>query len=879
MGKETTDLFQGVNRAYEVLSDPRLKSKYDMFGANGIGTSAASDEIKANRVYSGSSSTRRGMPADNFGDNFGSIHSNPADISSGGYMGKNMNPADVLDRRGRKITGDDLQMSMSIDFETAVFGGRETIWIDHLETCEYCAGEGVKASSETNCCEICGGAGFIVELAKTSFGSLHSQRTCHGCRGSGKKFEEHCEYCFGRGSVERSKQVDVTIPAGVEGYTRLRIRGEGNVGPKGGPAGDLFLFLKVEPHPIFRRDGATIHSNYTIDYIDAILGNKVHTPVVGGQQVSIELPEGTQHQETIRLRGHGARSLIGSPGTRGDHFVTVQLEIPDIYDDEEEDILLQLRDLEVKRKTEASTSFSNLDYEEVEDEEVEEDDLDDYVASFSAHFSAKMRGTSFSSTVPSDTIRINAFEKKYVSDDDFTSSFADMKTKEDEHETTELPTHEVNITSTANEKEKTSTSDPQTSTIPTDTRPKNPFFADTTHELDKLREMLHAPVKPSKKAKEAARKAREMEEANELVANELEKLRELLHRPIESTKATLTAARKKQEMEEANALVAHELEKLRELLYRPLESTKKKNKASSNESTNEMVAHELDKLRELLYRPIEISNKNSKPSKVENVETTNEMVAHELEKLTELLAAPIESTKKSTRPPTPKTTDVDINKSRVSHAERSHKPLETKDDEVSSQGDASSNNISLSDKEPLVPTVKAQGVAQGVRISAEMRLEPDDDTSEPAALQEFQAETIKARTNSVFHGTRPRGQAKDSRKESNTDLNDAERIGPLESMSAFGSIEEEATHLSDHSSDSLIAEVVEASTVASKDKATLKSANDPTSSPVSTDVDDERSYAWEEITADSWRRKDPSDPVIRTDGHKFEEMLFSIFKL
>lgn len=903
-GEDTSESFQQVNRAYEVLSDPRLKSKYDMFGFNGIGTSAASDEIKVNRVYSGSSSTRRGMPADNFGDNVGGIHSNPADISNG-YMGKNMNPSDVMNRRGKKLVGDDLQYSMSIDFETAIFGGKETIWIDHLETCEYCMGEGVKTDRKDNSCDTCGGSGFLVELSKTSFGSLHSQRTCHGCRGSGKKFEEYCEYCFGRGSVSRSKRVDVTIPAGVEGYTRLRIRGEGNAGPKGGPAGDLFLFLKVEPHPVFRRDGATIHSNCTIDYIDAILGNTVDTPVVGGQQVSMEVPEGTQHDEKIRLRGHGARSLIGSSGTRGDHFVTVQLEIPDAYDQEEEEILLKLRDLEAKRKAEAPFTMDHVhnDDDGKIEKEVDDEDLDDFAASFSSHFSAKKRYSSFSGESMPGTIRVDSFEKKYVSDDVFTASSVDDKAVHDEKvevlEVSESPLNTTVATKNATSETTRGGSSPNPTILigthgnDDDKAKKDPFFVETTHELDKLRELLQAPVKPSKKAEEAARKAREEEEANAVVAHELEKLRELLHRPMETTKASQTAAKKKQEMEEANALVAHELEKLRELLHRPVVSPRKNKQKSNKEKTNEMVANELDKLRELLYRPADSAKEKSVSSKMEDIETTNEMVAHELEKLTELLYAPIEPPKKSVKSTSSKsknekfetTPEKEETTTKLEH----HDTLKAKP--FSTRGSLSAkSNVPVDPEESLVAPVKAQGVAQGVRISAEIRLEPDEETADSSTLHEIKGETIQATVNS-----------KDSKilKSSPLDIavkDEPKKIESLQSSSSMEKFDETAldSQSSERSPDPLVnddptiePEVVDGVKLPTGQAEGVSNSRSQSSAPAPpttnegsvVDDIDERSYAWEEITADSWRRREASDPVIRTDGRKFEEMLFSIFKL
>jgi molecular chaperone DnaJ len=327
--KDTTEQFQEINRAYEVLNNPDLKKKYDMYGERGIGTSAASDAAGSNPFGGGF-----GQEVD-LGDIFDSF------FGGGGVGGG----------RGRRpsgpIVGDDLRFDLEIDFQTAVFGGEEKVRIRHLETCDTCTGTGVKPGSKVSTCPTCGGTGVTVQVTRTPLGNFQTQQTCPTCRGTGQKVEEYCGTCGGQGVNQKTKQIKVTIPPGVEDGNKLRVRGEGDAGPKGGPPGDLYIFLKVKKDERFRREGPEIYSDAEISYIDAILGASIKTPVVDGE-VTIKIPPGTQPGQVMRLKGNGAPRL-GNPDSRGDHYVTVNVAIPKSLSKEEEELIEKLKAVQEKK--------------------------------------------------------------------------------------------------------------------------------------------------------------------------------------------------------------------------------------------------------------------------------------------------------------------------------------------------------------------------------------------------------------------------------------------------------------------------------------------------------------------------------------------------
>jgi len=340
--EDTTEKFQEINRAYEVLNDPDLKKKYDMFGEQGVGTSAASD-AQAGNPFGGPGGF--GQEVD-LGDIFDSFFGGGG---MGGGAGQGFGGGGRGRTRGGPVVGDDLRFDLEIDFKTAVFGGEEKVRIRHLETCSTCPGDGIKPGTKVSTCNECGGNGVTVQVTRTPLGNFQTQQTCATCRGTGQKVESYCGTCGGQGLTQKTKQIKVTIPPGVEEGNKLRVRGEGDAGPMNGPAGDLYIFLKVKDDTTFRREGPEIYSEETISYVDAILGASVKTPVVDGE-VTIKIPKGTQPGQVMRLSGNGAPRL-GDPSRRGDHYVTMNVEIPKDLSKEEEDLIEQLRELQASKKS------------------------------------------------------------------------------------------------------------------------------------------------------------------------------------------------------------------------------------------------------------------------------------------------------------------------------------------------------------------------------------------------------------------------------------------------------------------------------------------------------------------------------------------------
>ena len=251
--EDTTQQFQDINRAYEVLKDPNLKKKYDMFGEQGIGTSAASDAAGGyGSPFGGPGGFGQEVDLNDIFDSF---------FGGGGMGGRGR----ARTTRG-PVVGEDLRFDLEIDFKTAVFGGEEKVRIRHLETCDTCTGNGIKPGSKVNTCTACGGSGVTVQVTRTPLGNFQTQQTCPTCRGTGQQVEEYCGTCSGKGLNQKTKQIKVTIPAGVEDGNKLRVRGEGDAGPNGGPAGDLYIFLKVKQDANFRREGPEIYSDACLLY-------------------------------------------------------------------------------------------------------------------------------------------------------------------------------------------------------------------------------------------------------------------------------------------------------------------------------------------------------------------------------------------------------------------------------------------------------------------------------------------------------------------------------------------------------------------------------------------------------------------------------------
>ena len=222
--------------------------------------------------------------------------------------------------------GDDIGARVFISFEEAAFGCKKEISFERTEKCASCGGSGAKKGSKPETCPTCGGSGQVRVNQRTPFGVMQSVRTCDACGGKGKLVKDPCPDCRGNGYVRRKKTLEVSIPAGIDNGQALTLRGQGEPGQRGGPAGDLYIAITVRPSRKFRRDGANLYSEMTISFAQAALGDEVEIETLKGS-VKETIAEGTQPGQVIRVRGEGVPSLR-NPSQRGDLFVTLKVEVP-----------------------------------------------------------------------------------------------------------------------------------------------------------------------------------------------------------------------------------------------------------------------------------------------------------------------------------------------------------------------------------------------------------------------------------------------------------------------------------------------------------------------------------------------------------------------
>ncbi len=311
------DRFKEINRAYEVLSEPETRARYDRFGEAGVG-SAAGAGFQDFSDMSG------------FADIFESFFSG----FSGGMGGGTSR------RRGGPTRGDDLRLDLKLDFREAVFGGEKEIRISHLETCATCSGSGAKPGTRPKTCGTCTGSGQVRRATRTPFGSFTQVSVCPTCNGSGQVIEDKCDVCGGNGQKQETKKLKITIPAGVDNGTRLRVSSEGDAGQRGGPAGDLYVYLFINEDTEFQRDGINVLSEIKISYLQAILGCRLEVNTVDGP-TELLIPPGTQPNTVLTLENRGVPRL-GNPVSRGDHLITILIDIPNRITAEERELLEKL---------------------------------------------------------------------------------------------------------------------------------------------------------------------------------------------------------------------------------------------------------------------------------------------------------------------------------------------------------------------------------------------------------------------------------------------------------------------------------------------------------------------------------------------------------
>lgn len=301
--KACEERFKEINEAYEVLSDPDKKAKYDQYGHAAFDPSAG---------FGG------GAGFGDFGDifgGFGGFGDIFGDIFGGGGARQSNAP-----RKGESI-----RTNVSISFEEAAFGCKKDVTISRIEQCPDCKGSGAAPGTTPEVCPDCKGTGSVRTTQRTPFGMVQSNAPCSKCRGTGKIIHQPCPSCHGMGSVRKQHKINVTIPAGIDDGQTVSVRGQGSAGANGGPAGELLVYVIVRPHARFERDGANVMLEQEISYVHAVLGGDIEVPTLDGN-VKLSIPEGTQTGSVFRMRGKGIPYLRGSG--RGDQFVSVKVAVP-----------------------------------------------------------------------------------------------------------------------------------------------------------------------------------------------------------------------------------------------------------------------------------------------------------------------------------------------------------------------------------------------------------------------------------------------------------------------------------------------------------------------------------------------------------------------
>ena len=311
--KEAEEKFKEVNEAYEVLSDPDKKARYDQYGHAGVDPNFGA----------GGAGFDGNFDFGDLGDIFGSFF-------GGGFGGGRRTNPNAPQR------GESIRMSLAISFEEAAFGCEKAVTVDRMEQCGACHGSGCAAGTTPEVCPDCHGTGTVQVRRQTPMGVFATSSPCTRCGGKGRIIHQPCKDCHGTGSVRKRKTIQATIPAGIDNGQTISIRGQGHAGVNGGPAGDLLITITVRPHELFRREGTSVLCEAPITFAQAVLGAELEIPTIDGK-VKYTLPEGTQSGTTFRLKGKGIPSINGHG--RGDQYVTVYIETPRNLNKEQKEAL------------------------------------------------------------------------------------------------------------------------------------------------------------------------------------------------------------------------------------------------------------------------------------------------------------------------------------------------------------------------------------------------------------------------------------------------------------------------------------------------------------------------------------------------------------
>lgn len=314
--KEAEEKFKEINEAYEVLSDETKRRNYDQFGHEGV-----------NGQGFGGAGGFGGQDFGGFNDIFGDIF---GDMFGGGFSGSGRT------RRRGPERGADIKQTINISFEEAAFGKKVQLKINRSEECDECHGSGAKPGTSKKTCPTCNGSGQVQSVQRTPFGNIASSRTCSTCNGEGEVIDSPCSKCHGKGSIRKTKTIEADIPAGIDEGQMIKLSGQGELGTRGGPRGDLYIEVNIKAHSLFTREGYDVYLEMPITFAQATLGDKIQVPTLDGK-VEYQVPEGTQTGTVFRLKGKGIPKLRSS--VRGDQYVKVTVEIPKKLNDKQKELV------------------------------------------------------------------------------------------------------------------------------------------------------------------------------------------------------------------------------------------------------------------------------------------------------------------------------------------------------------------------------------------------------------------------------------------------------------------------------------------------------------------------------------------------------------
>lgn len=325
--KEIEQKFKEINNAYEVLSDKQKRQNYDQFGSADFGGSSG-----GGAGFGGAQDFGGGFDFSSFqGGGAGGF----ADIFESFFGGQTRQSGK---KRGPR-QGNDIEFRMDLDFKEAAFGVEKELIVTKPASCKHCNATGAEPGSKSVTCKTCNGAGEVRQVRQTLFGQMATSRPCPECEGEGRVHEKKCTVCGGATRIKREEKIKVKIPAGVDNDSTIRLSGKGEAGVYGGPAGDLYVHIRVAPSKKFARNGYDVHSEVHIHNLQAILGDEINIETIH-EQIKLKIPSGTQSGKIFRLKEYGIEKLRGTG--KGDHYVKIIVDIPTKLSRKEKDLYLQL---------------------------------------------------------------------------------------------------------------------------------------------------------------------------------------------------------------------------------------------------------------------------------------------------------------------------------------------------------------------------------------------------------------------------------------------------------------------------------------------------------------------------------------------------------